>query len=159
MDRSEVTMRTFSTLATLFLGLALSAVIASAALAEPPDRSSSKSDVFEFVGFSTAAVTGDIGYTGMAATCQADFPESRICIVTEYFFSPTIASPNGEAWLSTPDLNSGTNCDFWSTSNANTKVLTDVNGTSVPITVITSNKFGIDVGCNNVYRVTCCARQ
>jgi hypothetical protein len=34
---------------------------------------------FDFVGFSTASTTGNLGITGMHELCQADYTDSRMC--------------------------------------------------------------------------------
>ena len=59
-----------------------------------------KSGVFEFVGFSSGMVQGDVAFVGMHAACQADFdPDSRMCTSKEYALSPNAGVPGSHAWV------------------------------------------------------------
>jgi len=67
----------------MLLGLVvLSAVLASAALAEPPNKSSTPSNEFRFIGFTddepndlADTIAGNQGMIAMHALCQDDFGE------------------------------------------------------------------------------------
>ncbi len=76
---------------TILLAAVMAAMTASSSVAE---------DVFEFVGFSTETVVGDVFFTGMHAACQADFGlNSRICTTPEYALSPNATVPIVPSWV------------------------------------------------------------
>ena len=153
-----------ATMLRMLLGLvALSAVFASAALAQqppgPPFVITVPSNEFRFVGFSSNSVLGNVGWDGMADTCQQDFPGSRICTSGEYFLSPTM-TPNGSAWAqpdppgqALPGANTASSCGGWSNSNLNGTVITDFDGRTVPL----ARAGAEEADCATARRVTCCA--
>lgn len=56
--------------------------------------------VFEFVGYSTGAVLGDVGIVGLHQTCHGDFGiQARTCTSQEFTLSSNIALPDAHAWL------------------------------------------------------------
>jgi len=59
---------------------------------------------FDFVGYSSATTTGVVGIQQMHATCQADFPQSRMCSSQEILDSPSLPPAPGpppyeRAWI------------------------------------------------------------
>ena len=128
---------------------------------------STKSGVFEFVGFSSGMVQGDVAFVGMHAACQADFgPDSRMCTSKEYALSPNAGVPGFNAWVHpVPGLASST--DFtegpdscvgsfggWSNADsAKSGMTVDPNGHISNIVSLT-----INATCDAPRSVTCCSR-
>ncbi len=157
-------MRSLSTLATLLLGLAIVFWV-SAAKADCPHNdddddddthqhcsggTSTNTGPYEFVGYSSMSVVGDVGIPEIYKTCQNDFgPEARMCTRIEFYYSPNAVSPFVEAWVDTNEIPGSFPCDFWtSTSKSDGTTVQDVSG-----------KFILrEVSCSSDLLVTCCAR-
>jgi len=139
----------------MLLGLvALSAVSAAAVLAKPPEGSASpKSGVFEFVGYSSTPVVGDVGLQEIYETCQDDFGlGARMCTWPEFYLSPNAEAlpvAGDEAWVELGFGTPGQPCDNW------TSILGSLGNTI-------RNEDGKirrrTVTCDSDLPVTCCAR-
>jgi hypothetical protein len=128
-----------------------------------------KSGVFEFVGFTTATTTGNIGgIVGANQFCEAEFgADARICTTDEYVRTPSSVYPSASSWIHPTTIFglqfslAGNSCNNW-TSNAG-------GGSGVSGVVVgTDGTFRIgesrdvagvtQVGCQVDHPVTCCSR-
>ncbi len=124
-----------------------------------------KSDVFEFVGFSSGTVDGSgdstnsgslEGIPGMFKPCRDQFgSEARMCTSEEYFRLPDASRPTSAAWVhpafaieGRSDLGCRGTTSFWTGGlSADTGGLViDINGNAA------------EFKCDALRPVTCCAR-
>lgn len=103
---------------------------------------------FQFVGFTTATYTGNLGgYFGAARKCQIDFPDSRICEIEEAAKTTHVPDdiPNISGFINfgihraSPD-----NCVNW-TREAGESALLDDSGNASP------------GSCIEPHPIACCA--
>ena len=136
----------------------------SSALAAPPAKKNS--NFFEFVGYSSATVQGDVGFVGMHAACQAEFGALvRFCTSKEFVLTPIQETPTVAAWVHPvisfmPFIShSGTfgdfartGCGFWDENGTESFGLV-VNTDGV---VAIRDSGGAFITCNVDRPVTCC---
>lgn len=68
----------------------------SAVCAQPTTQTTA----YEYVGFSATQVSGNAGYLGMHAACQASYgAQARMATSDEVFITPLSASQSGTAWV------------------------------------------------------------